>query len=243
MAVCGALACSAIVSAQQRVQPDKRIVEAVTSVQGFSVVLVLGDFQGGATADNVPPASRKALADMKDFLPYKSYRLLDSGWILGSSQVSQRLRGPEDQEYELHLSAYAPTAEDPRKLHITFTLREADTPRPNAPAVVGETAARATRMTKLLDDRRTLERDLQALQAKYSEKHPNVIADERKMDQLRRQILELENQGRAEVRRPTGEIINTGFSMDVGETVVVGTSRLRGGDKALIALLTAVPRK
>ena len=30
--------------------------------------------------------------------------------------------------------------------------------------------------------------------------------------------------------------------MDPGETVVVGTSRLRGGDKALIALLTAVPR-
>jgi hypothetical protein len=30
--------------------------------------------------------------------------------------------------------------------------------------------------------------------------------------------------------------------MDVGETVVVGTSRVRGGDKALIALLTAVPK-
>ena len=29
--------------------------------------------------------------------------------------------------------------------------------------------------------------------------------------------------------------------MDVGETVVVGTSRLKGGSKALIALLTAVP--
>ena len=30
--------------------------------------------------------------------------------------------------------------------------------------------------------------------------------------------------------------------MDLGETVVVGTSRVKG-DKALIALLTAVPRK
>jgi hypothetical protein len=30
--------------------------------------------------------------------------------------------------------------------------------------------------------------------------------------------------------------------MDVGETVVVGTSRVRGGDKALITLLTAVPK-
>jgi hypothetical protein len=29
--------------------------------------------------------------------------------------------------------------------------------------------------------------------------------------------------------------------MEIGETVVVGTSRLRGNSKALIALLTAVP--
>jgi hypothetical protein len=34
-------------------------------------------------------------------------------------------------------------------------------------------------------------------------------------------------------------LIRTSFSMDVGETVVVGTSRL-DGDKALIVLLTAV---
>jgi len=37
-------------------------------------------------------------------------------------------------------------------------------------------------------------------------------------------------------------MIDTSFTMDVGETVVVGTSRLAGGDKALIALLTAVAR-
>jgi len=37
-------------------------------------------------------------------------------------------------------------------------------------------------------------------------------------------------------------VIDTTFNMDVGETVVVGTSRTRGGDKALIALLTAVPK-
>ena len=35
-------------------------------------------------------------------------------------------------------------------------------------------------------------------------------------------------------------IIDTSFRMDVGETVVVGTSGLKGGNRALIALLTAV---
>jgi hypothetical protein len=53
--------------------------------------------------------------------------------------------------------------------------------------------------------------------------------------------------GRATTPRPStnsgrrNTIIDTSFTMDVGETVVVGTSRLRGGSKALIALLTAVP--
>ena len=36
-------------------------------------------------------------------------------------------------------------------------------------------------------------------------------------------------------------IVDTSFDIAVGETVVVGTSRLRG-DKALILLLTAVPQ-
>jgi hypothetical protein len=38
-------------------------------------------------------------------------------------------------------------------------------------------------------------------------------------------------------------LISTAFGIEVGETVVVGTSRLNGGDKALMALLTVVPRK
>ena len=42
--------------------------------------------------------------------------------------------------------------------------------------------------------------------------------------------------------RASRAMIDTSFTMDVGETVVVGTSRLAGGDKALIALLTAVQR-
>ena len=45
--------------------------------RGFNVVLLLGDMQDGSGQDTVPDAARKALADMKDFLPYKGYRLLD----------------------------------------------------------------------------------------------------------------------------------------------------------------------
>lgn len=39
---------------------------------------------------------------------------------------------------------------------------------------------------------------------------------------------------------PDRRLMDTSFSMKRGETVVVGTSRLNGGDKALVVLLTAV---
>jgi hypothetical protein len=60
---------------------------------------------------------------------------------------------------------------------------------------------------------------------------------------LNREIAETDAKPGALTKRPaTCCIISTGFTMEIGETVVVGTSRLRGGDKALIALLTAVAR-
>jgi len=34
------------------------------------------------------------------------------------------------------------------------------------------------------------------------------------------------------------KVMDTTFSMDVGETAVVGTSKLNGGDEALVVLLT-----
>ena len=64
----------------------------------------------------MPEAAKKALADMRDFLPYKSYRLLDTQWILccGSTKVgagiSGRLRGvsqalgSEEQEYPFNVT-------------------------------------------------------------------------------------------------------------------------------------------
>ena len=91
--------------------------------QGFSVVLVLGEMQGTGTAENVPPAARKALTDMKDFLPYKSYRLLDSLWTLccGRSMIATRLRGLDDQDYDLELDP-GPSATS-GKWNVRFTLR------------------------------------------------------------------------------------------------------------------------
>ena len=154
--------------------------------QGFSVVLVLGDNQLSAMGDNVPAAARKALADIKDFLPYRGYRLLDAQWILGSQHSTSRLRGPEDQEYQLTLRSVSQGG----RVHVTFQLQE-----PGATILALRQA------------------DEKALR-------PGA------------ELAPIHTRG----------VIETSFAMDIGETVVVGTSRIRGGDKALIALLTAVPK-
>src|SRR5262245_60265916 len=71
---------------QPRSVNQRSVNEAGPLPQGFSVVLVLGDIQSVPTPDDVPPAARKALNDMKDFLPFKSYKLLDAAWLLCCGQ-------------------------------------------------------------------------------------------------------------------------------------------------------------
>lgn len=209
--------------------------------QGFSVVLVLGEMQGtgAGAADNVPTAARKALADMKDFLPYKSYRLLDTQWTLccGHSVIATRLRGPDEQDFDLELDPGP--SQTSGKWNVRFTLRE-----PVTPSGRGD-AAMTDRTSSLAAQRAELEARIKTLTERYNDNHPEVqqaksqlAALERQLEQIRVEETAKGYRAAAMVRRRA--MIDTSFTMDIGETVVVGTSRLKG-DKALIALLTAVP--
>ena len=212
-------------------------------VQGYSVVLVLGDMQSGSTPDNVPPAAKKALADLKDFLPYKSYKLLDSQWTLGSTGVTTRLRGVDDQEYSLTMSARL-MDEGSRSLSVSFQLREgsdAVTRRPLA-AVHGDDIEAERRLTEAVAAAAAKARGL-------SENHPDVRGGVSGgvaggvQGGVGTGVGSGNGRGATTIMtQRSGSLISTSFAMDVGETVVVGTSRLKGGEKALIALLTAVPR-
>lgn len=207
--------------------------------QGFSVVLVLGEMQGTGTAENVPPAARKALVDMKDFLPYKSYRLLDSQWTLccGRSVNATRLRGLEEQDYDLELDPEA--SETSGKWNVRFTLREALAGPGRGNAVSSSNTITSDKAAALATQRAELEAKLKSLRERYNDNHPEV-------QQLRSQIAALEREismvrseeNMKRLRLSTGAgrhrtLIDTNFTMDIGETVVVGTSRLQG-DKALI---------
>jgi hypothetical protein len=207
-------------------------LKAQDSPQGFSVVLVLGDSQTSATADTVPPAARRALADMKDFLPYKGYRLLDAQWILGSQRSTTRLRGPADQEYQLALRS---SMVGPSKMTVAFQLQE-----PGLEVAIAEAEVNARRQQgqELRVKLEQLQREAAALRQRFGEKHIAVQNASSEVEATKQRIANVET---APSLRGRG-IIDTTFSMDVGETVVVGTSRVRSSDQALIALLTAVAR-
>jgi hypothetical protein len=164
----------------------------VPGLRGFGVVLVQGEMQAGAPGgEAVPAASLKALNDLKDFLPYKSYKLLDTQWTMGSGRLIGSLRGPENTAYTFEVEARP--GGDAGLLVSRFLLR--------GPG----------------DDR------MSALYARG-------LASRDPIDDVF-----------AKIGPMARSLIDTSFSMDIGETVVVGTSRLQGNN-ALIVLLTAVSK-
>jgi len=266
--IAGALLCAVLwprpmfaqqTSAARAVPPVTPATHAARATpQGFSVVLVVGDLQASAGDDDVPPAARRALADMKDFLPYKSYKLVDAAWIVGTSHAVSRLRGPEDRDYELEItttdprigritstgqSAAAATPGD-RRVSVMFSLRDAGSANQSTDAAGSAGDASLASLRRQLG---TLQNDYTDARAKYSGPHPEVqrLAHEIEAVQakIEAQERQVERRVAAQARAGNRPVINTSFSMDVGETVVVGTSRLSGNSKALIALLTAVPQK
>jgi hypothetical protein len=195
-------------------------LHAQSRLAGFSIVLVLGANEGAAS-DAAPPVVRKALDDLKDFLPFKSYRVLDTQVVASSTSTSTRLSGPDGQVYEVKLQAK--TAID--RVNVMFTLGE-----PGAPTSPADAASRPDLVARLEKQRIGLEKGIADWRSV-----PKSDAVERKLKGMEAD-LDVLRQAIAAARAVT--LVDTTFDMALGETVVVGTSRIRGG-KALIVLLTA----
>ncbi len=240
-------AAAAAVEAQQKASAPAKATSAgwakawdSLGMRGFSVALVLGDLTGTSTPDNLPPGAKKALSDMREFLPYKSYQLLDTHWLLCCSgvqnSVSGRLRGIDEDEYFFDIDARP--ARDGSDLAVRFNLRQAGSVEGSAHA-------------ELVREREELERQLQEMRSiGREEQHPEMTKTTAQLATARARIAELETLARARAANAPSKtmnkftsraVLNSTFSMKVGETVVIGTSRLKG-DKALIALLTAASR-
>jgi hypothetical protein len=222
--------------------PERRIDRTPVMPQGFSVVLVMADLQATTAAqDDVPPAARKALTDLKDFLPYKSFKLLDAAWVMccgsGSGDVLSRMKGPDDQDYELRLSATSTfvrgegPADNPR-IYVSFALRSTGDVASVTSAVEADLRAQLA----------ALEAKLRAARENKGVTHPDVKKVQQEIEAARDRLSQATDGKSPAARRSSRAIVDTNFKMDIGETVVVGTSRL-GGSRALIAMLTAVPAR
>jgi hypothetical protein len=69
----------------------------------FQVVLLVADNSTPAVVENVPAKAQKALKDLQDFLPYKSYHLVDMAWLRTSWQASSQITGPKGETYVIDL--------------------------------------------------------------------------------------------------------------------------------------------
>lgn len=224
-------------------------------ISGFSVVLVVGETQsssGAGPAQELPAGAQRALSDMREFLPYKHYRVLDSQWtsccspksratVAGRLQGVAGMPGPQGSvnlvSRNYAFSITAGTASPNITTRFVLGLDEpARAPNPE--------------LRELERMRQDLKGEIEVAQTQIREMQRRVDVGtdsgaelpvlRNRHESLRRRLTDveqtIEEAGVPGVGRP---IIDSSFTMNAGETVVVGTSKL-GGDKALIALVTAV---
>lgn len=232
----------------------------VENISGFSVVLVLGEAQpsGSAATETLPGGAKKALNDMREFLPYKSYRVLDSQWTSccsprSTTTVAGRLQGLTSnfgpngavtlspRGYTFSIAASVSGVNIP----VRFVLAQEDTKSRRA-------AESADRSRAFERERQDMQAEIEALRAQIRETQQRInvgvvaaselLPLQNRHESLQRRLADLtlrETLDEAAAHGGARPIVDSSFTMDAGETVVVGTSKL-GGDKALIAIVTAV---
>ena len=233
-------------------------------LQGFNIVLLVGESQSsGASIEDVPPAARKALADMKEFLPFKHYRVLDSQWTSccaesGRNTIAGRVQGvmasmssaqgsPEMRLLPRTYNFILQASPSVSRLSVYFSLQPDDKARSGQNANLS--AAREQELERRLSELRreldTLEDEIpRRTNAQAKGNTPEIASLQAQRRHVQQRIADTTNQLAASRAHPDTDrgnarsLIDSNFTMDVGETVVVGTSRL-GGDKALIAIVTA----
>jgi len=141
-----------------------------TPSTAFQVALLAAEESGPSRVEELSAPARKALDDVRGFLPYKSYSVIGLAWIRTDRVAETQVPTPEGNSLHVHLAI------DPwRDLGDSLI-------RVDGFVVALETPSRAPR-----------------------------------------------------------KLLETSFAISPGETLVVGTSKLDGAERALVVLLTALP--
>ena len=147
----------------------------------FHFSLVAGKAGAPGFAGDISEAGQTALGDISQLLPFKAFRLVDSGLVRTQRTGQVRLSG-DGHSYLVSLDY-------------------------NTWSGSGE---------------------------------PAEIGVQRLVLMQQRVVTGTGPEGISEERTEYDAILETSLTLDLGETVVVGTSKLNGGDEALILLVTAV---
>lgn len=176
----GTLIVNAISEIHDRVAALLADVDRPPHTQAFHIVVVAANHEGPGTSE-LPEGAMRALEDIKAFLPYEGFRVLDTGWLKTARYGETSLTGPTGFRAELHFRGDPTSGES---MVVEFRL---------------------------------------------AAKQPAVMIP-----------AGLQGEPQAAYWR---NILESTFSMSLGETVVVGTSKLDPADEgasALVILLTAL---
>jgi hypothetical protein len=132
------------------------------------------------------------------------------------------MKGPDDQEYDVDLAAdqIMPNPFHPKEgmLNVVFHLQEV-----GAAANSSEEYGRSIQAAELEKQRASMLAQMPSAQGAM-------------VQEMKARLERVEKQIRLAKAR---KLIDSRFEMAIGETVVVGTSKI-GGDKGLVVLLTSV---
>jgi hypothetical protein len=141
---------------QERVARALAKADAIPGTQRFQLLLLSATLKAGGAGPEIPANAEKALADLKKFLPFKSYQIVDGAWLSategevtqgrlaagggGAYSVSLRFRRAADPNapalfmdyFQLGQEVVLPTKDGPqydkrRLIETTFSLKEGET--------------------------------------------------------------------------------------------------------------------
>jgi len=136
----GHLEVSADGATHERIARALAVQDSTPRTQTFQVVLLAAGSKAGSSASDLSKSAQKALDDLREFLPYKSYQVLDTAWLRTTQGAEGRLVGRQGAAYNLRLR-FRPVggAEDKNLFVELFRLdEEPGTPRASSEAKVGE---------------------------------------------------------------------------------------------------------
>lgn len=123
------LCCAMVVGAQETPAPTPR---ARGGEQMFHVSLLIADSEPAKAApQDLPKGVQKAIADIRDFLPFKSYRIIDSALVRADGRGRVLLNGPNGERYTASLD-YHELDTKGSFLFDQFALTKQPEAKPNA---------------------------------------------------------------------------------------------------------------